>query len=309
MVKLYNLIKSEEFTQDMSEQFKLDFVGIGAGKSGTTWLAACLEDHPEICLSRKKELFYFMREGSLGMSGSYDLGESWLRSHFRHCQTGQIKGEYSVWYYDNSESPELIKAHNPDIKLIAAFRNPVERLQSLYYELLRQYQVPSTFAQFVEEDREFLPTGLYARGIHRFLQYFPRQNIHIIIFDDIVANPRSVLRDLYTFLDVSPDFRPPSLQERINARKEVRWPFLRDVLSAATYTLNHTPRLRWLLLLQRRLKLNRIRDWLSLANTRPSNSAYQPMPEKTRKFLRDYYAESNIRLGKLLGIDLSHWNE
>ena len=45
--------------------FKLDFVGIGFLRSGTTWLYGLLRVHPQICMSREKELFLFLQR-SLG---------------------------------------------------------------------------------------------------------------------------------------------------------------------------------------------------------------------------------------------------
>lgn len=293
----------------MPEKFKLDFVGIGAAKSGTTWLAACLEEHPEICLSKKKELHYFTRESVLGMSGSYDLGESWLCSHFRHCQVGQIRGEYSVFYHIDPASPNLIKCHNPDIKLIASFRNPTERLQSLYYTMATQHSLQGTFEQFAIENEHFKETGLYYAHLRRFTDVFPQENLFVIIYDDIVKKPERILCNLYTFLGVDPGFLPPILNERVNLRRQVRWPLMRNSISAITNFLNHTRGIRWLLMFQRKFKLNFIRDWLLRLNTKPATTAYDPMSEEIRGRLCGYYAESNLKLGELLGIDLSHWNE
>lgn len=37
----------------------INFLGIGAPKCATTWLAACLSDHPEIFMPAKKEVSFF----------------------------------------------------------------------------------------------------------------------------------------------------------------------------------------------------------------------------------------------------------
>ena len=44
--------------------FRPDFIGIGANKSGTTWVADMLQQHPEICLSEPKEVRYFNKVGA-----------------------------------------------------------------------------------------------------------------------------------------------------------------------------------------------------------------------------------------------------
>lgn len=36
-----------------------DFIGIGAQKCATTWLALCLRQHPQIFMASPKELKYF----------------------------------------------------------------------------------------------------------------------------------------------------------------------------------------------------------------------------------------------------------
>ncbi len=42
-----------------NNDFKIDFIGIGATKSGTTWIAQCLKEHPQICGSSIKEINFF----------------------------------------------------------------------------------------------------------------------------------------------------------------------------------------------------------------------------------------------------------
>ncbi len=39
----------------------VDFIGIGAARSGTTWIAEVLRAHAEICISEPKEVRYFNR--------------------------------------------------------------------------------------------------------------------------------------------------------------------------------------------------------------------------------------------------------
>ena len=46
----------------MDKNQKIDFMGIGIGKSGTTWIAKCLNEHPEICISNPKEPHFFFND-------------------------------------------------------------------------------------------------------------------------------------------------------------------------------------------------------------------------------------------------------
>ena len=40
---------------------KINFVGIGAQKAGTSWLAKALSEHPEVYIHPKKECHFFNR--------------------------------------------------------------------------------------------------------------------------------------------------------------------------------------------------------------------------------------------------------
>ena len=48
--------------------FKVDFIGIGAERSGTTWIAQCLAEHPEICFSKEKEIYFSINHFQIGMT-------------------------------------------------------------------------------------------------------------------------------------------------------------------------------------------------------------------------------------------------
>ena len=45
---------------------------------------------------------------------------------------------------------------------------------------------------------------------------FPKKNIHIIIVDEIKINPKKILKNLYSFLDVNENFVPKSIDKKIN---------------------------------------------------------------------------------------------
>ncbi len=48
----------------MNNNFKVDFIGIGAQKAATSWIAKCLIEHPEICLAASKETHFFSDDES-----------------------------------------------------------------------------------------------------------------------------------------------------------------------------------------------------------------------------------------------------
>src|SRR5881398_2677233 len=98
---------------------------IGASKCGTTSLHHYLGLHPEIGMSRVKELHYFVEEPT----------ESSLRWYASQFPDAPVRGESSPSYTQRHRSP-LVAARIarvlPDVKLVYIVRDPVERLLSSY---------------------------------------------------------------------------------------------------------------------------------------------------------------------------------
>lgn len=142
-----------------------DFLGIGAPRSGTTWLYRHLGRHPQIWLPTLKELHYFDQRhrsrfrsryyrahlrkrirhhlrrssGRRGERGklSWDLhyftrrrSMSWYQRLFRP-KSGQIAGEITPAYSMlRAGVVEEIRELNPDLKIIYLLRDPIERAWS-----------------------------------------------------------------------------------------------------------------------------------------------------------------------------------
>ena len=105
----------------------VDFIGIGAPKSGTTWLSECLREHPRVCMSEPKEIHFFNKTYAFywkKQEWKYMKGMEWYAEHWRGCTSGQKRGEFSVFYMQDESTPELIHKHFPHVKLIACLRHP-----------------------------------------------------------------------------------------------------------------------------------------------------------------------------------------
>ena len=204
----------------MTQKLTLDFIGVGAAKSGTTWLTACLAAHPQLCIAELGALNYFCERAIWPeLRISRNLGPQWLSDRFVHCKPGQLLGEFSPNYLCDPESPALIHQHNPDCRLIFCFRHPVEALASFYYQVLKETPVADTFARFLEDHPEMRRVGLYHLYARRYLEVFPREQCLFLLHDDIERDPSAVLRSCYSFLRVDRDFVPAAVHERVNERQ------------------------------------------------------------------------------------------
>jgi hypothetical protein len=290
------------------EGFTLDFIGVGAAKSATTWLHECLQAHPQVCVPVLKELGYFCsRTMWPKLATNRNQGERWLRAMFSHCQTGQLRGEISTAYLVDPESPKLLSRRFPDVKIIVSYRNPVDSLYAFFYELSKRHNVAATFEDFVAEHSFVTNYGFYCTHTMRYLDVFPRERVHFILFDDIVTDPETVIVDLYAFLGIETAYLPPQVHHRVNVRKAPRYVLLRNIVGGAQELVNRSPRALKVRTLIRRLGIHRFFTRIQEWNLRAAS--FPPMRVETRERLVALYSEENVLLGQLIDRDLSHWNE
>jgi Sulfotransferase domain len=301
----------------MNNDFKLDFVGVGAAKAGTSWTAAILDEHPEACLGTGKELDYFlekMPEYMRHRKGITDPdakmispGIEWLKEQFDHCEPGQVKGEYSPRYLNDPGSPKLIYDHNPKAKLLFNFRNPTEAAYSFYHHYSAFHPVEISFEKALEEVPEGREYFSYMDNIEKFLKYFPREQMHIVLMDDIKANNQKVYEELCQFLDIQP-IALEVLNKRVNTAKQIRSKKMLRAFYHLHIFIGKYGATRWV---RDKLKhnLGAGKAWGNLKQLNIKREKYEDMPQETRETLIGIFSEQNERLGEFLGRDLSHWSD
>lgn len=287
---------------------KVDFIGIGVNKAATTWIFHCLKQHPEICTSTPKEVNFFNR--------NYEKGVAWYLSHFAHCPSSQpTKGEYSPNYLHNESAPARIHEHFPETKLIVCLRNPIERiLSAYYYNLARGKHRFKNVEERLAKDENVLDLekGLYAKHLERYLEYFPREQILILIYEDIEKDPYAFMRQIYQFLGADDSYTPSRVGEKSNVTVQ-NLTYLRGVnqfIYGARRTLRksayYDPMMRFFTitgikwLARTIVKLNRRKR-----NLAPMRE--KPVDPQLRAQWQEYYREDIAKLEKLIGRDLSFW--
>lgn len=275
--------------------FKLDFIGIGSGKCGSTWLYENIVKHPQVSDRNLKELNYF----------SYLYEEqpfSWYQSQFDWKNTETIKGEFSVTYMRDPLAAVRIRKHFPDVKILAIIRNPVGRTYSNYLHSIRKGDISPSFpfAEYIEDEVNLGPARYY-EILKRFYDEFPREQIKVVLLEEFSKDIPAGMRDVYGFLGVDPDFLPEDVFQRSNVAKAYKWLWLENFLVRTYISLSrrgHTKMVKRLVdsgLGQFIRKLNADKDGL------------QPMDESSRAKLVDYYAPRNEKLAELLERDLGCW--
>jgi len=270
----------------------MDFIGIGAQKSGTSWIYACLYDHPALCMPFK-ELHFFSRPRYA------DKGLKWYREKFSSCDTGLLRGEYSTSYLYSTEAAARIHKHFSKTKLIVSLRNPVTRAFSHYQNAIKAGEVSkeTTFEEVMKMHEDVVGQGYYYEQLQRYLSLFTREQILVLIHEDARRDPQGFIQSIYQFLGVDDTFVSAMLYRNINTARTPKavWLDRGMVLVASAMRKIGLQRLVW------KIKKIGVADSIREKNTEHNS---QKMNESTKAYLQDLYRDDISSLSKLLGRDL-----
>lgn len=269
------------------------FIGIGAGKSGTTWLYSILNQHCEICMSSAKETLFF--------EDYYDRGFNWYSSFFKECNRHKAIGEISNTYIFSSLVPARIYEFNPTTQLIATLRNPVDRAFSHYLFHYRNAQIEGSFEEAITQYPDLIERGLYFHYLSNYLEYFKREQILILLFDDLKNNPVTLARKIFNFLGVDPEWATPELVQtkRLPASKP-RSKGLAKIVKGVALMMRQSG------LPQAITAITKIKNSpiVDLLYTPYSPNEYPQMACETREKLNDYFRDDIKKLSQLVERDL-----
>lgn len=170
---------------------------IGAMKSGTTSLHNYLAKHPDIFMSKNKEIHYF----SDVIFNSKPL--SWYKSQFitdRKIRGTSPQGYTKCHHNDSNNVLERLSKSIPDVKLIYIVRDPVERYKS---HILEAYHCdPPKDVRYSKKVDNFIKTSMYFMQISAVLKYFKLEQIHILSLEDLKENRLVEMNKIFDFLEV-----------------------------------------------------------------------------------------------------------
>jgi hypothetical protein len=193
------------------------FLIIGAAKCGTTSLHRYLAQHPEICMSARKELKVFSRD-------DYQDYLGWYAAQFSAAFA--VRGESSPAYSAHpwiEGVPERIHSTIPTAKLIYLVRDPVERFISHYIEERAHRMEDRSFDEVVaglaDPDNRGVLLSRYAFQLEQFRGLFPSEQILVVDQWDLLNDRPSALREIFEFLEVEASFWSPEFDRRHNQRE------------------------------------------------------------------------------------------
>lgn len=175
---------------------------IGAMKAGTSSLHRYLDLHPEIAMSRKKELDYFLGEKN------WNKGRLWYASRLR-WSNAQYIGESSPNYSKAHMHPgvaQRIAEVAPRARLIFSARDPLKRAVSHYLHNVVNGRELRSIDDALDPvpGNHYLETSLYAKQLSAFWDVFGDDQLLVLDAADLSANTKRVMRGVYEWLGLLP---------------------------------------------------------------------------------------------------------
>lgn len=290
------------------------FIIPGAPKAGTSALWAYLNDHPEICMAVNKEPRFFSQvrgeidrevpgDGNL-RAGNFGRGFKWYSGLFEKKENARAWGEASTHYFSAPDSPDLIREHVPDARLVFMLRDPVQRLYSHYWQ---EYKLGWELPDFEEMYRTNHPrfrfychVSAYRKHLGDYLARFSKEQVMVLLDTDLRRDPLGVYRRVCAFVGVGTDFVPETLGKTFNqqtapkSRAFQRW----RTRMQTSWIANVMPdRLRG--------RLGKVLEAMSRLNNAPI--AYPALDPSIRADLVSRFDEDIRFVEELLGVSLDAW--
>ena len=151
-----------------------------------------------------------------------------MRLNFSHFRPPRhvLKGESSVYYYLSDVAVPKILSANPTAKFIYMIRNPVDMIHSFHSQMCFNSAEDIPDFEMAWERQESRLNGFdIPKGCRepRLLQYrivgqlgarlkslrsiIPKKQLHVVVFDDLVANAKEMYGRVLDFLEISADNR------------------------------------------------------------------------------------------------------
>jgi hypothetical protein len=285
-----------------------NFMCVGAGKSGTTSLHDILKQHSDIFLPEEKETTFFRDDKK------YDQGIAFYKTkYFSRYRGEKAIGEIDPSYMFYEQVPRrLFEQLGGEIKLIFILRNPVDRAYSHYLMSRRRGYESEEFPRalsleserirrggFEKEHFSYASGGLYATQIKRYLQYFRKENMMFILFEeDFIQSRMQTIIKLLNFLGV--DYMPLNIDIKSNFARMPRSEILRDLLVNRSFR-----RVLRIVFPFRRLR-DKLLSSVSELNLRPFLP--KPVELELKRLLADKFFLNEItELEKIIDRDLTIW--
>jgi hypothetical protein len=217
-----------------------DFFVVGAPRCGTTSLSHFLNRHPQICFSKPKEPHFFAELGGRRIEGDWRSAYARFFRHYRPDHRAVGEGSVSTLY--SEDALRRIRSVNPDVRFVAMVRNPMQMVPSYHQRMLflleenvesfaRAWDLQEARSQGQHIPSSCLEPRLLLYGevgrlgdqIQRLRQIGGPERCLVVLFDDLVADPREVYQRVLRFIGIDDDGRTEFPRKQSSLRYRHRW--------------------------------------------------------------------------------------
>jgi len=303
-----------------------DFLIVGAAKSGTTSLYYYLGQHPAIFLPKIKEPWFFsharedvkiIHPASGGRLEKYlilnlDQYVNLFKSAKPHQLCCEASTSYLFLYEKTIGNLKSTYGNASDgLKIIIILRNPIFRAWSHYQMHIRdgseklpfnQAITPSVIQARLQKNWgptfDYIGYGKYYQQVNSYLRYF--KNTKVILYDDLIENPKSTLNELLTFLGLSDEFEM-KFDKKYNTSGLPKNEIAKHLVNFIYKDNKIKAVLKYLLPsgIRSRLKV-RLGQRLFQKNT---------LPKEKKMLLAELFKDDIQLLSRLINKNLDHWLE
>lgn len=191
---------------------------IGVNKAGTSWLYYFLGQHPDVFMSDVKELYFFGDKKNYPVAGTQDPSDlDGYHDYFPFDEAYQYYGEATAKYYQSEAVADKIRRYNPEAKLLATVRDPIQRLlsQYRYRKQLGLFDEDTSLDEALDgRDPPLYEDSHYEETLPAFAERFGDDQFKIVSLEAARDEPERVWEELLTFLDLpsapcpDPDSKP-----------------------------------------------------------------------------------------------------
>jgi hypothetical protein len=273
-------------TTSTNERTMPSFFVVGPPRTGTSWLHEVLT-HPT------KETRFF--------DNHFDRGFDWYSGHFSAAAENRPVGEVAPTYFASKLARERIAETVPAARVICIFRNPVDRVVSLY-RLKRAYgMIPWNFEEAIVRDSELMESGRYGTNLKAWLQTLGADQVLATVYDDLRDNPQAYLDTVADFIGIPRFELAPSQLDPVFASETMTLP------RSYYRTRSATAMAEWLKLRQLDTVVAAVKKSPLLKLVLGGGPPFTKVPRDLTLKLHDHFRPEIEELETLLQRDFSAW--
>jgi Sulfotransferase family len=132
----------------------------------------------------------------------FHRGLKWYQAHYSATNLRRPMGEVAPTYFASDPARQRIKEIVPDARIVCSFRNPVERVFSLYRVKRAYGMIPWSFEDALVLDPELTESSRYATYLKAWIETFGKERVLPTIYDDLRDSPQTYVNKVADFIEI-----------------------------------------------------------------------------------------------------------